>query len=44
MILELLYKSEYCCIIRKTQLIQFTDRQKLTEKVTWAIYRPGRKA
>ena len=25
------------------QLIQFTDRQKVTENVTWAIYKPDEK-
>ena len=28
----------------KTQLIQFTDQQKVTKKVTWTIYRPDEKA
>ena len=28
----------------KTQLIKFTDLQKVTRKVTWGIYRPDKKS
>ena len=27
----------------KTELIGFTDQQKVTKRVTWAIYRPDEK-
>ena len=27
----------------KTQLIKFTDLQKVTRKVTWGIYRPDKR-
>ena len=30
-------------MILKAQLIQFTDQQKGTKKVTWTIYRPDEK-
>ena len=35
--------SFWASLKSKAQLIQFTDQQKGTKKVTWAIYRPDEK-